>query len=51
VDIPVNGADHLPQDDSEGWESDESEDASPMTVGEIISPQRPYVKTKNRQLT
>jgi rRNA-processing protein EBP2 len=46
LDIPVNGAEHLPQDDSEGWESDESEDASPMTVGETIPPATSICKRK-----
>lgn len=33
ADIPVNGTNHELEHDSEGWESDESEDAFSRTVG------------------
>lgn len=36
-DIPANGAEEQFEDDSAGWESDESEDAIPPTVGGSVS--------------
>lgn len=48
--IPVNGVDDELEDDSEGWESDGSEDALPHTVGWTYAPQCPG-ETKCRQLT
>lgn len=49
VDIPVNGTDPQLKEDSEGWESDGSEDALSPTVGWSYAPESPG-GTKHRQL-
>lgn len=39
ADVPVNGTGHDLEDESEGWESDESEDALSQTVGQTYTPE------------